>query len=89
MISKSDRDTIISLSKKYGVSKVLIFGSNASAEKEGRDIDLAIEGIRPSDFFTFYGDLMLNLSKPVDLIDLSVSSRFQKMIVAEGVPLYG
>jgi predicted nucleotidyltransferase len=89
MISKSDRDTIISLSKKYGVSKVLLFGSNAFAEKEGRDIDLAIEGIKPSEFFAFYGDLLFHLSKPVDLIDLSVSSRFQKMVAAEGIPIYG
>ncbi|MDD5673569.1 MAG: nucleotidyltransferase domain-containing protein [Chitinivibrionales bacterium] len=89
MISKSDKDTIISLSKKYGLSKVLLFGSNASTEKEGRDIDIAVEGITPSKFFAFYGDLMLQLSKPVDVIDLSVSSRFQKMVAAEGIPIYG
>lgn len=89
MISKSDRDAIISLSKKYGVSKVLLFGSNASADKEGRDIDLAVEGIKPSKFFAYYGDLLFHLSKPVDLIDMSVPSRFKRMVAAEGIPIYG
>ncbi len=36
-----------------------------------------------------YGDLMLGLSKPVDVIDLSGNSKFTKMIRQEGIPLYG
>jgi uncharacterized protein len=89
MISKADKDVIISLSKKYNVSKVLLFGSSASEKADGHDIDLAIEGIKPSDFFTFYGDLIFRLSKPVDVIDLSGKSRFKKMVAAEGIPIYG
>jgi predicted nucleotidyltransferase len=89
MISNADKEIIISLSKKYGVSKVLLFGSSASEKGEGHDIDLAIEGIKPSEFFTFYGDLIFRLSKPVDLIYLSGRSIFKKMVAAEGIPIYG
>ncbi|MGB7569931.1 MAG: nucleotidyltransferase domain-containing protein [Chitinivibrionales bacterium] len=89
MISKADKESIISLAKKYKVSRVLLFGSSASVDKEGNDIDLAVDGIMPSDFFAFYSDLMFKLTKPVDLIDLSETSRFHRMVAAEGVPIYG
>ena len=89
MISPSDKNLIISLSKKYGLSRVLLFGSSARADSEARDIDLAVEGIKPAEFFAFYGELMLRISKPVDLIDLAGTSRFHRMVAAEGVPIYG
>ena len=41
------------------------------------------------DFYRYYGDLMFALSKPVDIIDLSVSSKFSSLIKQEGVFLYG
>jgi hypothetical protein len=53
------------------------------------DIDLAVEGVSPKDFFRFYGDLMFALSKPVDVVDLSGQSKFLDLIRREGVPLYG
>lgn len=89
MISPSDKEIIISLSKKYGLSKVLLFGSSAIADREAHDIDLAVEGIKPAQFFAFYGELMLRLSKPVDVIDLAGTSRFHKLVAAEGIPIYG
>lgn len=89
MISSADKESIISLAKKYKVSRVLLFGSSASVDKEGNDIDLAVDGILPSDFFAFYSDLIFKLTKPVDLIDLSEKSLFHRMVAAEGVPIYG
>jgi predicted nucleotidyltransferase len=59
------------------------------SEKESHDIDIAIEGISPKDFFNYYGDLILALSKPVDVIDLSEKSKFSKLILQEGTLLYG
>ena len=50
--------------------RVLLFGSSLN-RRESRDIDIAVEGILPKDFFSYYGDLMLSLSKPVDIIDIS------------------
>jgi len=43
----------------------------------------------PKDFFSYYGDLILSLSKPVDIIDIHGTSKFIKLILKEGVPLYG
>lgn len=89
MISEKDKKIIKELSEKYHVKKVLLFGSNADPSKEGRDIDLAVEGINPKDFFKFYGRLMLRLSKPVDLIDLTETSKFTTLVREEGIPIYG
>lgn len=89
MISQDDRAKIIELGKRYQASRILLFGSSASPGKEGRDIDLAVDGVPPSLFFEFYGRLIFSLSKPVDLVDLRRSSKFTEIILKEGIPLYG
>ncbi len=89
MITEKDKDTIQLISRKYGVKRVLLFGSSTDPVKESQDIDIAVEGVAPEDFFRYYGDLLLKLSKPVDLVDLSESSKFVQLILQEGVLLYG
>ncbi|OHB79451.1 MAG: hypothetical protein A2Z25_07570 [Planctomycetes bacterium RBG_16_55_9] len=89
MITEKDKNTIETISRKYRVKRVLLFGSSIDPIKEGHDIDIAVEGVAPEDFFKYYGDLMLRLSKPVDLVDLSESSKFVRLILQEGVLLYG
>lgn len=89
MITESEKRIIREISERYAVKRVLLFGSNLVLGRESQDIDLAVEGISPADFFRYYGDLMLELSKPVDVIDLSGTSKFITMIRQEGIPLYG
>ncbi|MCF7886972.1 MAG: nucleotidyltransferase domain-containing protein [Candidatus Omnitrophica bacterium] len=89
MISEKDKKIIRKLSEKYHVRKVLLFGSSLDPAKEGRDIDLAVEGIDSRKFFKYYGDLMFGLSKPVDLIDLSDESKFVALVRRDGVQIYG
>ena len=89
MIAETDQKAIRSICQKYGVKRALLFGSSLDTTREGRDIDLAVEGIAPRDFFRFYGELMFVVSKPVDLVDLSGRSKFLDLIRREGVPLYG
>jgi len=89
MISREDKSAIIGLAVRYGAKRVVLFGSSADPEREARDIDLAVEGIRPADFFRFYGELIFGLSKPVDLVDLSTDSKFTRLIRRDGELLYG
>jgi len=89
MISRDDKSAIISLATRYRAKRVLLFGSSADPDRQANDIDLAVEGIRPADFFRFYGDLIFSLSKPVDLVDLSTDSKFTHLIRRDGVLLYG
>jgi predicted nucleotidyltransferase len=89
MISVDDSKTIRELAAKYSLKKVLLFGSAARQDSGFRDIDIAIEGIHPHDFFRFYGELMSRLSVPVDVLDMSRPKRFSHMVRREGIALYG
>jgi len=88
MIADRDRRIIEELAAKYHVKHVVLFGSSLSPDKDSRDIDIGVEGIEEKDFFTFYGELLCALSKPVDVVDLSTKSRFVELIRLEGIPLY-
>ncbi len=88
MITEKDRDAIRKISAKYRLKRVLLFGSSLDSSGESQDIDLAVEGISPRDFFRFYGELMFILSQPVDIVDISERSKFARLIEEEGVPVY-
>lgn len=89
MIDDRDKQRICDISKKYRAQKVWLFGSSLQADRMAADIDLAVEGIEAEDFFFYYGELMIALSKPVDLVSLEGDSRFQQLIRQEGAVLYG
>ena len=89
MLSEKDKIKIQDIAKKYKVKKIILFGSSSDPVKESNDIDIAVEGIPDSHFFKFYSELIFSLSKPVDVIDLSKSSSFNKLIASEGIVLYG
>lgn len=88
MINEADREKIINFAKRYNVSSVILFGS-AAEEEVPADIDLGVKGIDKRLFFRFYADLVRNLSKPVDLVDLSTKSLFNDIIEKSGIRLYG
>jgi len=89
MIAETDRQQIEAICRKYGARRALLFGSSLDSSREARDIDLAVEGVRPHEFFRFYGELIIALSKPVDVIDLSGRSKFLDLVRREGVPIDG
>lgn len=89
MIADTDKKLIREISKKYHAKRVVLFGSSLSSTTPSRDIDIGVEGVSPADFFDFYGELMLALSKPIDVVDLSGSSKFAEVMRREGVVLYG
>jgi uncharacterized protein len=87
VISDRDKQTIKETAAKYSVKRVVLFGSSLFPDKEGHDIDIGIEGIDEKDFFTFYGELLYALSKPVDVVDLSVKTPLIQLIEQEGISL--
>ena len=89
MLSPQDKVKVEEIARRYGVGRVLLFGSSATDRVDAHDIDLAVEGLASSRFFAFYADLIFGLSKPVDLVDLGRKSRFTDIIRREGVPIYG
>jgi predicted nucleotidyltransferase len=88
MISSRDKATVSALARRHGAARVWLFGSSARSRR-GRDLDLAVEGLPPARFFPFLGQLMLGLSKPVDLVALEGRSKLASLIRREGIPIYG
>jgi len=88
VITDADKKIIEQLARKYHAKRVVLFGSSLSPIREYRDIDIAVEGVEGKDFYTFYGELLCALSKPIDIIDLSKKTRFVELILREGIPLY-
>ncbi len=88
MITELEKKTICEISEKYQAKRVLLFGSSLDTTRESGDIDIAVEGVEHKNFFKYYGDLLLTIPRPVDLVDLSGKSKFTKLIQQEGVVLY-
>jgi len=88
MISTKEKSIIKKLASRYRVKRVLLFGSSLT-KKTARDIDLAVEGIAPKKFFSFYADLYFGLPKPVDLVDLTKDTSFNRMVREDGLLIYG
>jgi predicted nucleotidyltransferase len=89
MVSARDKATIATLARRYGAARVWLFGSSTGPRQRGRDLDLAVEGVAPARFFQFMGDLMLSVSRPVDVIALEKSSKLSALIRRDGVAIYG
>lgn len=89
MISARDKATVATLARRHGAARVWLFGSSARSRKRGRDLDLAVEGVAPARFFALLGDLMLRLSRPVDLVAVDKPSKLSALIQREGIPIYG
>jgi len=89
MLSESDKAVIIRCAEKYKVGAIYLFGSSLDANAQARDIDLGVKGVKAALFFKFYGELLRHLSKPVDLVDLSHQTLFNKLVEKRGAKIYG
>ena len=88
MISEKDKATILKYAKKYSLRTVILFGSCLDRE-DPNDIDIGITGIEPELFFVFYGELLLEIAMPIDVVNLDKVNSFNKLVEKEGMKLYG
>jgi len=71
--------------KAGGCHAVFLFGSAATGTMHaGSDLDLAVRGCPPQQFFHLLGRLISTLEHPVDLVDLDLPSPFVEFLLAEG-----
>ena len=87
------RNLISPVAARYGVERVLLFGSYARGDaKPGSDIDLRIDSGDIKDYFElsgFYQELEAVLSEPVDVLTTgSLEEEFLLRIADEEVILY-
>jgi predicted nucleotidyltransferase len=88
MLSETDKQVIIDAAQKYNVPAIYLFGSSL-VDEVARDIDLGVLGVPSGLFIDFYTELIKRLPKPVDLVDLSKPTLFNKLILRDGMRIYG
>jgi predicted nucleotidyltransferase len=82
-------DKIVSISKKFGAKKVLLFGSCLEDIASAQDIDIAVSGIKPREFFKYYGKVSMALDDEVDIVDLDdIREHLYKRILSKGRVIY-
>lgn len=68
---KQDIEKGVNILKRGGCQSIYIFGSIAEGRATSRsDIDFAVKGCPANEFFNLQGMLLLELTRPADLIDL-------------------
>ena len=90
MIPKKELDKAINIAKEFGIGRLYLFGSSLhESPTKVNDYDFAVADIAPANFFSFYGKLLMSLSKNVDLIDISDrKGKFISLILKEGKIVY-
>lgn len=80
---QEDIKKTIKILKENGATEVFIFDSIVNGNFNGNsDIDIAIKGIKESDFYKVASILMFELENEIELIDLDdKTNRFSKMIL--------
>ena len=79
---EKDLDIAIAYLKSVGCTEIFIFGSVASGEATSdSDLDIAVRGINPAEFFFVYGELLTRIARPADLIDLNIQKKFGQQLL--------
>ena len=79
---RADLERAIEVVRAQGADEVYVFGSLVEPwpNELPRDIDIAVSGLPPENFFHTYGLLLGELKHPFDLIDLDDDSRFVRKL---------
>ena len=80
-----DLNTAVSFLNAEGCHEIYLFGSLSTGNfNQGSDIDLAVRGVDPKRYFSIYGQLLLQLKHPLDLVDLDIQPAFGKKLLESG-----
>ncbi len=80
-------EKIIDFAKKYGATRLILFGSALERPEDARDIDIACDGIQGWKLYEMAARLEEELGAPLDIVPLNPPTRFTKFIEAKGKTL--
>ena len=83
-IRQEQLDRAVVLAKAYGATRLILFGSAASAPERARDMDLACDGVGGWKLYKLGARLEEELQMPLDLVPLSPPTRFTRLIERQG-----
>lgn len=82
---QQDLSCAVGILKNAGCKEIFLFGSLITGSyREDSDLDLAIRGCSPENYFELLGKLLTSLSRPVDLINLDRDDAFSRYLLEEG-----
>lgn len=75
----------IEILRAGGCTDIFLFGSLARQRaRSGSDLDFAVRGCSPENFFHLWGKLLMALEHTVDLVDLDSVDPFARYLEQEG-----
>ncbi len=77
-------DTIVSIAKSYGATRLILFGSAAESPDNARDLDIACDGVEGWKIYELGGRIEDELNVPLDIVPLSPPTRFTRYIESRG-----
>ena len=83
-IRREQIEQALTLAKAYGATRLILFGSAATAPEQARDLDLACDGVSGWKFYELGARLEEELRIPLDLVPLSPPTRFTRLIERRG-----
>ncbi len=83
-VNQTQIERIVALAKAYGVKRLILFGSALSTPDVARDVDLACDGIHGWKLYEFAAKLEEELHTTLDIVPLSPSTRFTRLIETRG-----
>jgi predicted nucleotidyltransferase len=83
-IQQDQLERAIALAKAYGATRLILFGSAATAPEQAGDLDLACDGVSGWRLYELGARLEEELRIPLDLVPLSPPTRFTRLIERRG-----
>ena len=78
-------DQLVALLKSSGAKTVFLFGSAAKGTlRDDSDVDLAVSGLPPENFFKALSSASNLSDRPVHLVDLDEVTPFTRYLIEEG-----
>lgn len=88
-VFETDMEKIITIGREFSAEKILLFGSCLEDIESAQDIDIAVSGIKPREFFNYCGKVSMAVNNEVDIIDLDdIREHLCKRILSKGRIIY-
>jgi len=81
-------DKAVEISKQFGASKIVLFGSSLEDPSTARDLDLAVAGLSGWNVIRLAAKLEEVLKLNVDVVSLQPENKFVSHILTYGKVLY-
>jgi predicted nucleotidyltransferase len=83
-VDQSQIERAVAIAKRYGATRLILFGSASENPARAQDIDLACDGVLGWKLYELGAQLEQELRAPVDVVPLSPSNRFTRLIESQG-----